>query len=128
MKKQEENFLPIEPRCTVTLCLVLSEGILEKSGISLAGEDPAERCASELNKLGKLAYEALLDNHLFFSQDEVKSQPTVDFLRVPFLSRKPSVSKIKPTPCYAFTHKTFQEYFAAFYLAHQLVSGVTKRK
>ena len=33
------------------------------------------------------------------------------------------MSKIRPTPCYAFTHKTFQEYFAAFYLAHQLLSG-----
>ena len=33
------------------------------------------------------------------------------------------MSKIRPTPTYAFTHKTFQEYFAAFYLAHQLLSG-----
>ena len=94
-----------------------------KRGISLGDEDPVGRCASELNQLGKMAFEALLKNHLYFTQDEMKSPPTVDFLRLPFLSREPSVSKIRPTPCYAFTHKTFQEYFAAFYLAHQLLSG-----
>ena len=94
-----------------------------KRGISLGDEDPVEQCASELNQLGKMAFEALLKNQLYFTQDEMKSPPTVDFLRLPFLSREPSVSKIRPTPCYAFTHKTFQEYFAAFYLAHQLLSG-----
>ena len=94
-----------------------------KRGISLGDEDPVEQCASELNQLGKMAFEALLKNQLYFTQDEMKSPPTVDFLRLPFLSREPSVSKIRPTPCYAFTHKTFQEYFAAFYLAQQLLSG-----
>ena len=95
-----------------------------KRGIPLGDDDPVERCASELSQLGKMAFEALLKNQFYFTQAEVKSQPaTVDFLRLPFLSREPSVSKIRPTPTYAFTHKTFQEYFAAFYLAHQLLSG-----
>ena len=95
-----------------------------KGGISLGDQDPMERCASELNQLGKMAFEALLKNQIYFTQDELKSQsPTLNFLRLPFLSREPSVSKIRPTPTYAFTHKTFQEYFAAFYLAHQLLSG-----
>ena len=95
-----------------------------KRGIPLGDDDPMERCASELNQLGKMAFEALLKNQLYFTQAEVKSQPaSVDFQRLPFLSREPSVSKIRPTPTYAFTHKTFQEYFAAFYLAQQLLSG-----
>ena len=95
-----------------------------KRGIPLGDDDPMERCASELNQLGKMAFEALLKNQLYFTQAEVKSQrATVDFQRLPFLSREPSVSKIRPTPTYAFTHKTFQEYFAAFYLAQQLLSG-----
>ena len=92
-------------------------------GISLGDEDPVQRCATQLNQLGKMAFEALLKNQLYFSHDEVKSHSTEDFLQLPFLSREPSVSKIRPTPCYAFTHKTFQEYFAAFYLVHQLLSG-----
>ena len=95
-----------------------------KGGISLGDQDPMERCASELNQLGKMAFEALLKNQLYFTQDEVKSQSSaLNFLRFPFLSREPSVSKVRPTPTYAFTHKTFQEYFAAFFLAHQLLSG-----
>ncbi|CAH3176506.1 unnamed protein product, partial [Porites evermanni] len=95
-----------------------------KRGISLGDQDPMERCASELNQLGKMALDALLKNQLYFIQDEVKSRfANTDFLRLPFLSREPSVSKVRPTPTYAFTHKTFQEYFAAFFLAHQLLSG-----
>ena len=94
-----------------------------KRGIPLGDDDPVERCSSELNQLGRMAFEALLKDELYFNQVEVKSQSTVDFLQLPFISREPSKSKIRPTPCYAFTHKTFQEYFAAFYLAHQLLSG-----
>ena len=94
-----------------------------KNCIFLGDEDPIERCTNELNLLGKMAFEALLKNQLHFNEDEMKSQTNANFLQLPFLSREPSVSKIKPTPCFAFTHKTFQEYLAAFYLAHQLLSG-----
>ena len=30
---------------------------------------------------------------------------------------------MKPTECYAFTHKTFQEYFSALYLANEVLTG-----
>ena len=85
-------------------------------------DDPVEICADQLNQLGKVAFEALLKDQLYFSENEMKCQLT-DFLQLCFLSRQPSVSKMRPTPCYAFTHKTFQEYFAAFYLAHQVSTG-----
>ena len=142
--------LTVNPLNTALLCLLCEEkrgvfpskktmmyddlvscalrGYFAKKGISLGDEDPVERCASELNQLGEMAFEALLKTQLHFSEGEVKSQHQVDFLRLPFLSREPSVSKIKPKPCYAFTHKTFQEYFAAFYLAHQLLSGYKEKE
>ena len=94
-----------------------------KTGISLGDDDPMERCSKALIQMGKIAFETLLRTQLHFSQDEVKSQSTLDFLRLPFFSLELSVSKIRPTPCYSFTHKTFQEYFAALYLTHQLLSG-----
>ena len=94
-----------------------------KKGIPLGDDDPVQRCSRELNQLGRMAFEVLRKSESYFSQDEVKSQFTVDFRQLPFLSREPSKSKIRPTPCYAFTHQTFQEYFATFYLAHQLLSG-----
>ena len=93
-----------------------------KSGVSLGEDDPLERCSDQLIKLGERAFEALLKNQLYFSQDDQTSDST-DFLQLPFLSRELSVSKIRPKPSYAFTHKTFQEYFAAFYLAQQIITG-----
>jgi len=93
-----------------------------KRGVPLDEDNPMESFADQLNQLGKMAFEALLKCQLYFSAVEMKCQST-DFLQLCFLSREPSASKIRPTPCYAFTHKTFQEYFAALYLAHQVLTG-----
>ena len=93
-----------------------------KKGVPVDEDNPMESFADQLNQLGKMAFDALLKNQLYFSADEMKCQ-TTDFLQLCFLSREPSASKIRPTPCYAFTHKTFQEYFAALYLAHQVLTG-----
>lgn len=89
-----------------------------KKGVALNDNHPIEACVDQLNQLGKMALEALLKGQLAFSSEELKSQ---EFLEFGFLSREASASKIRPKPCYAFTHKTLQEYFAAFHLAHQLL-------
>ena len=66
-----------------------------------------------------MAFEAFLENRLYFSRKEMKSE---DFLQLCFVTREPSRSKLKPTQCYAFSHKTFQEYFAALYLANEVLT------
>ena len=136
--------LTVNPLNTALLCLLFEEtkGVLPasktkiyddlvscairrhfaKSGLSLDDDDPFDRCSDQLYQLGKMAFEAVLKDQLYFTQDDKLCQST-DFLQLPFLSREPSVSKIRPRPCYAFTHKTFQEYFAAFYLARQILNG-----
>ncbi|XP_068698251.1 protein NLRC3-like [Montipora foliosa] len=93
-----------------------------KKEVSLYNNDPIEAFAEQLSLLGKMALEALLNNQAYFTGDELKCQST-EFLEFGFLSREASVSKIRPNPSYSFTHKTFQEYFAAFHLAHQLLKG-----
>ncbi|KAL9988301.1 hypothetical protein ACROYT_G002733 [Oculina patagonica] len=93
-----------------------------KMEIPLDDNDPIEACADQLNQLGKLALEALLKSQLAFSEGELKGKSTT-LVEFGFLSREASVSKIKPMSSYAFTHKTFQEYFAAFHLAHELLTG-----
>ena len=72
-----------------------------------------------------MAFRALLKNQLHFSEHEMKCCST-DFLQLFFLSREPSASKIKPSPWYAFTRKTFQEYFSAYYLGNQVLTDKTK--
>ena len=90
-----------------------------KRGVELGDDNPSERYRNQLNQLGKMAFEALWKNRLYFSGEERNSG---DFLQLCFVTREPSRSKMKPTPCYAFTHKTFQEYFAALYLANQVLA------
>ena len=90
-----------------------------KMGVVVGKDDPSERCREQLNQLGQMAFEALLKNRLYFSEEEMRSE---NVLQLCFVTREPSRSKIKPSECYAFTHKTFQEYFAALYLANQVLT------
>ena len=90
-----------------------------KKGFGLGKDDPSERCREQLSQLGQMAFEALLKNRLYFSEEEMRSE---NVLQLCFVTREPSRSKIKPTECYAFTHKMFQEYFAALYLTNQVLT------
>ena len=93
-----------------------------KTGGSVDDNDPIKACKTQLNQLGKMALKALLKDQLAFSAEELTGHST-EFLEFGFLSREAGASKIRPKPNYAFTHKTFQEYFAAFHLAHELLTG-----
>ena len=93
-----------------------------KTGGPLDDNDPIKACETQLNQLGKMALKALLKDQLAFSAEELTGHST-KFLEFGFLSREASASKIRPKQNYAFTHKTFQEYFAAFHLAHELLTG-----
>ena len=96
-----------------------------KRGVDLGEDDPSERCREQVNELGQMAFEALLKNRLYFSKEEMRSE---NVLQLCFVTREPSRSKIKPSECYAFTHKTFQEYFAALYLANQVLTDSKESK
>ena len=131
--------LTANPLNTALLCLVCEEtkGALPSNKTKLYGDlvsfalrrdfarknenvpsDPIETCVDQLNQLGKMALEALKDDRMYFIEDEMKRH-SINFLKC-FLSREASISKVRPTACYAFTHKTFQEFFAAFYLEHEM--------
>lgn len=93
-----------------------------KKGIPTDAKDPLETFSENLNHLGKVALEALKADRMYFNKEEMDCQ-SVNFLRLCFLSQEASVSKLRPIPCFSFTHKTFQEYFAAYHLAQELLSG-----
>ena len=143
-RNQKLRELSANPLNTALLCLVCedSRGIFphnrtllyhelvscvlrryfSRKKIVLGNKSPIEECSDQLNQLGKFALSALLKDQLAFTQEELKSEST-EFLGFGFLSREASASKMKPNATYAFTHKTFQEYFAAFHLAHELATG-----
>ncbi|CAH3046497.1 unnamed protein product [Pocillopora meandrina] len=143
-RNQKLRELSANPLNTALLCLVCedSRGIFphnrtllyhelvscvlrryfSRKKIVLGNKSPIEECSDQLNQLGKFALTALLKDQLAFTPEELKSQST-EFLGFGFLSREASASKMKPKATYAFTHKTFQEYFAAFHLAHGLAIG-----
>ena len=93
-----------------------------RKGIPMDSKDPLQTFSVNLNHLGKMAFEALKVNRMYFSKDEMDYQ-SVDFLPLCFLSQEASVSKLRPIPCFSFTHKTFQEYFAAYHLTQEILSG-----
>ena len=93
-----------------------------RKGIPMDSKDPLQTFSVNLNHLGKMAFEALKVDRMYFSKDKMDYQ-SGDFLPLCFLSREASVSKLRPIPCFSFTHKTFQEYFAAYHLAQEILSG-----
>ena len=110
---------------TILYCELVSCALkrnLKKKGIPLVNADPIEVCSEQLNQLGELALEALVRDQLYFTTEKLRGHST-EFLDFGLLSREASASKIRPKPSYAFTHRTFQEYFAAFHVAHELLTG-----
>ena len=93
-----------------------------RKGIPMDSKDPFQTFSVNLNHLGKVAFEALKVDRMYFSKDEMDHQ-SVDFLPLCFLSQEASVSKLRPISCFSFTHKTFQEYFSAYHLAQEILSG-----
>ena len=106
--------------CEIVSCALMRN--FQKKGIDLVNADPIEVCSEQLNQLGELALEALVRDQLYFTTEKLRGHST-EFLDFGLLSREASASKIRPKPSYAFTHKTFQEYFAAFHVAHELLTG-----
>lgn len=70
--------------------------------------------------LGKLAFDAIQKDRLYF--DETEMLDLEDVVNLGFLSRETGRSKINPVCRFVFCHKTFQEYLAACYLVEQLKS------
>ena len=85
-------------------------------------KDPLKTFSDNLNHLGKVAFEALKVNRMNFRKDEMDCL-SVDFLLLCFLPQEASVSKLRPIPCFSLTHKTFQEYFAAYHSAQEILLG-----
>ena len=94
----------------------------QKQGLASKNEDLMTVYKKELIDLGRMALESLLKGELYF--EEHKSDGGLIVLsKFGFLSLQVGGSKRKVVVRYAFLHKSFQEFFAGFYLAYKLIEG-----
>ena len=73
-----------------------------------------------MQTLGKLAYECLIERDtLYFSESMLKDEGKKPCTNIGFLYKDDISTRIsKPQITYWFLHKTFQEYFAAYYCVY----------
>ena len=154
MKKIKENGLKeliTNPLNTALLCAVFEDiGDLPSTRSELYGkiilyilrryfdkqkQEPPEEtlfaCEKELQTLGKLAHQGIKEDKLSFKESDLKKEQegsARSIAEMGFLSKEESVSKLDPKCLFTFFHKTFQEYFAAYYLSEQLVNAVVECK
>ena len=119
-----EDFQGILPESRTQLYSEIVQCVLiryrKKKGIPVENEDLIEIYKDELKLLGLIALNGLYEDNMYFEGKKLGDLPGFGFL-----SAQPGSSKRRPCMCYGFTHKSFQEFFAAHYLCCQLVSKET---
>jgi len=74
--------------------------------------------------LGELAWKCLSNDRLSFYEDELEELETsneyIVARKLGIVYKEESYKLLNPRHTYSFLHKTFQEYFAASYIAHKL--------
>ncbi|XP_068700169.1 NLR family CARD domain-containing protein 3-like [Montipora foliosa] len=85
-------------------------------------EDLTQLYHTELKDLGFIALNGLLNDEMYFNDSAIKNSTSSLIPELGFLSAQAGRSKLRPSRCYGFLHKSFQEFFAAFYLSCQLVN------
>ena len=84
-------------------------------------EDLRQLYHTELKVLGCIAVNGLLKDEVYFDDSAFQNGTSCLIPELGFLSVQPGHSKRRPNRCYGFLHKSFQEFFAAFYLSCHLV-------
>ena len=123
-----EDFQGILPESRTQLYLEIAHCVLiryrKKKGLPVENEDLIEIYKDQLKLLGLIALNGLYEDNMYF-EDKKLSSENADLPEFGFLSAQPGSSKRRPCLCYGFTHKSFQEFFAGYYLYCQLVSKET---
>ena len=124
-----EEFEGTLPESRAQLYLDMVECVLrryrKKKGLLEKNEDLTNHYKPQLNHLGKVALNGLLDDKLDFNESELRNHAK-ELTEFGFLSVQPGGSKLRPTLYYAFLHKSFQEFFAAFFICSQIQSKEMK--
>ncbi|CAH3192614.1 unnamed protein product [Porites evermanni] len=120
-----EDFQGILPESRTQLYSEIVQCVLiryrKKRGLPVQNEDLIEIYKDQLKLLGLLALNGLYEDNTYFEEKQLSSE-NADLPEFGFLSAEPGSSKRRPCLRYGFTHKSFQEFFAGYYLCCQLVS------
>ncbi len=90
----------------------------KKKGLSSNNEDLIKVYEEELIYLGRMALNSLLEGRLY-----IEVSISTALTKFGFLSVQAAGSRRKPCLHCGFLHKSFQEFFAGFYLATKILSG-----
>ena len=94
----------------------------KKKGLPVNSEDLIEVYKTQLKHLGSIALHCLREDNMYFTDKQLGNHMS-DLPGFGFLSVQPGSSKRRPRTFYGFMHKSFQGFFAAYFLCCQLLSG-----
>ena len=124
----EENEGKLPPTVTELygkIVFSITKRYCQKYGLSVEDRNIELNVELETSKetLGRLAYKGLLEDALSFRESDLNDECTkkMHYIKMGFLYKEDSKQKIKQDHTYWFLHKTFQEYFSAFYLTEEVV-------
>ena len=104
-------------RLYIEITLLVLRRYEEKNGLE-SSEDLTVVYREELLLLGRFALDSLCKGELYFE----KGEEYFKFMNFGFLSFQQVGTRSKPCTRCAFLHKSFQEFFAGFYLAFQIIN------
>ena len=114
---------------TIARCLLRRYCAKEELKASEKDEDLDKQFEIAILALGELAWKCLLNDRLSFYEDELEeleksNENMIVARRLGLVYKEESLKRLKPRHTYSFLHKTFQEYLAASYIAHNLRASV----
>ena len=108
----------------VEIVLFILRRFERKNSLSNRGKDLLLVYKKELMMLGKRAFDSLCQQELYF--DDCKGDIKESLLmKFGFLSIQSGGSKRAPCDRYGFFHKSFQEFFSAYFLAFSTIDNVS---
>ena len=143
-RKKELLELTMHPLTTALLCLLCEdyEGDLpssktelyleitscvlrrfrQKKGFSDVEGDLIDFHKYDVERLGRLSWKGLTEDQMYFKRNELGGSAN-EIPVFEFLSVHTNRSKRRPSLDYAFIHRSFQDFFAGYFLASQILSG-----
>ena len=108
---------------TLVRCLLRRYCAKQKLKANEEDMDLAKQFERDILALGELAWECRLNGRHSFREDQLKLERSDEKLRalgLGFVYKEESFIRSEPHHVFTFVHKTFREYLAALYIAHNL--------